>query len=88
MNWRYSSSESNAPARHASAPPSAVVRFFTAWNEKAVKSATDPEGRPRYVAPNEWAASARTMTRSKARCSSVAGFQRSRTASSAANRRS
>ena len=30
MNRRYSSSESNAPARHASAPPSAVVRFFTA----------------------------------------------------------
>lgn len=37
--------------RHVSAPPSAVVKFFTAWNENEEKSATEPTGVPLYDAP-------------------------------------
>ena len=41
-----------------STAPSAVVKFFTAWKEKLLKSATLPVGIPLYEAPKEWAQSA------------------------------
>ena len=44
--------------RHVAQPPSAVVKFFTAWNEKLLKSATLPVGVPLYEAPKECAQSA------------------------------
>ena len=44
--------------RHVAQPPSAVVKFFTAWKEKLLKSATLPVGIPLYEAPKECAQSA------------------------------
>ena len=55
------------------APPSAVVRFFTAWNEKQVKSAICPHIIPFADATNACAASAITTTLPSARCRSLAG---------------
>ena len=43
---------------HVAQPPSAVVKFFTAWKEKLLKSATLPVGVPLYEAPKECAQSA------------------------------
>ena len=46
--------------RHVSAPPSAVVKFLTAWKLKLEKSAMLPTICPFHVAPSAWAASAQT----------------------------
>ena len=44
------------------APPSAVVKFLTAWKEKDVKSAILPIFLPFKTAPKPRAASAHTAT--------------------------
>ena len=66
---------------NASAPPSAVVRFFTAWKLKPVMSAMAPTRLSPIVAPKEWAASLRTRIRPSSCCTSPFGMKTERCSS-------
>ena len=67
-----------------SAPPSAVVKFFTAWNENDVKSLTEPIILSCHFAPKAWAASSTTITRPMASCNSLFAWNRLRLLSTTA----
>ena len=66
------------------APPSAVVKFFTAWNENDVKSLTWPIIFSCHFAPKAWAASSTTITLPMASCSSLFARNNPRLLSTAA----
>ena len=59
------------------APPSALVRFLTAWNEKHEKSAILPAVLLSLTAPNPCAQSAKTMILPNASCNSLLGVNKS-----------
>ena len=85
MNSWYSSSASNSPARHVTAPPSAVVKFFTAWKLNVDRSATCPARLPWRTLPSAWAESDTTAMRPMASWRALAGDQAPPNASMAAN---
>ena len=62
---------------HASAPPSAVVRFLTAWKENDVKSAIAPALTPFFTDPKACAPSEITATLPIAAWSLFAGLNKS-----------
>ena len=65
-NSLYIASESNSFAGfHVIHPPSAVVKFLTAWNENDAKSANLATEMPSRVVPIACAQSETTMTRLK-----------------------
>ena len=70
---------------HVAAPPSAVVKFLTAWKLKFEKSAILPTGFPCHVAPNACAASVITITLPIASCNLFTGWNRDFLASTIEN---